>query len=144
MKRTDRPPRMRLARGLAVLALVVSAWARGDDAPVATITVTSATAGSSLGGKLVEGVMHYRDRDYLLTLHGVARSVTTRGTVYSLPTAREIEGIYRSGAKGLQNKSGVTIRFDPPLALESDQLEIELSAGMQPKVSRGQRGSGVE
>ena len=144
MKRTVSVRRWFLIGCAALVALLSSARAFGDDKQVATIVVTSATAGSSLGGKLVEGVMHYRDRDYLLILHGVAKSVTTRGQVYAMPTAREIEGIYRPGAQGLQNKSGVTLRFDPPLQLEKDRLEIELSAGMQPKVSRGQRGSGVE
>jgi len=130
--------------GAALLALLLSARAHGDDAPVASITVTSATAGSSLGGQLVEGVMRFRDRDYLLTLHGVARSVTTRGSVVGLKRARDIEGVFHPVGEGLANKSGVTVRFDPPLSLEGDRLEIELLGGMQPKVSRGNRESGVD
>jgi hypothetical protein len=135
---------MRFAASVALLGLVFSTRARGDDAPVATITVTSATAGSSLGGQLVEGVMKFRDRDYLLTLHGVARSVTTRGSVFGLVRPRDIEGFFKPTNRGLENASGVTIRFEPPVSLESDRLEIEISGGMQPKVSRGQPGSGVE
>ncbi len=150
MRRLDRERSRRALAVALALALGASMTARAEsqqspaEPPVATITVSSATAGSSLGGQLVEGVMRYRDRDYLLTLHGVAKSVTTRGSVFALPTVREIEGIYRRGDQGLKNASGVLIRFDPPLELESDRLEIELSGGMQPKVSRGHRESGVD
>jgi len=84
------------------------------------------------------------DRDYLLTLHGVARSVTTRGSVVGLKRARDIEGVFHPVGEGLANKSGVTVRFDPPLSLEAGRLEIELLGGMQPKVSRGNRESGVD
>ena len=136
--------RVRFLASVAVLALLLPASARSDEAPVATITVTSATAGSSLGGRLVEGVMRFRDRDYLLTLHGVATSVTTRGSVVGLLRARDIEGTFRPADRALKNASGVAIRFDPPLSLEADRLEIEISGGMQPKVSRGHRDSGVE
>lgn len=136
--------RGRFAASITLLALLLPASARSDDAPVATITVTSATAGSSLGGRLVEGVMRFRDRDYLLTLHGVATSVTTRGSVVGLQRARDIEGVFRPTGQELKNTSGVTIRFDPPLSFEANRLEIEISGSMQPKVSRGHRESGVE
>jgi len=141
---TNWPGRKACVAGVALLALLVSAHVRGDDAPVATITVTSATAGSTIGGQLVEGVMRFGDRDYLLTLHGVARSVTTRGSVYGLVRPRDIQGFFKPTDQGVKNASGVVIRFDPPLSLEGDRLEIEISGGMQPKVSRGQPGSGVE
>jgi hypothetical protein len=142
--RMPRRPRGFFVASAAVLALLLAAYARADDAPVATITVTSATAGSSLGGKLVEGVMRFRDRQYLLTLHGVATSVTTRGSVFGLKRAGDIEGVFEPAGDALRNKSGVTVRFDPPLALEAGRLQIEATSGMQPKVSRGHRGSGVE
>ena len=128
----------------AAVLLLLAAHASGDDAPTATITVTCATAGSSLGGKLVEGVMRFRDREYLLTLHGVAKSVTARGSVFRLKRASDIEGAFEPAGDVVRNKAGVTIRFDPPLTLEAGRLQIEVTAGMQPKVSRGNRGSGVE
>jgi hypothetical protein len=129
---------------IALLGLLLPAGARSEDAPAATITVTSATAGSSLEGHLVEGVMRFHDREILLTLHGVATSVSTRGSVTGLLRARDIEGVFRPAGGVLKNASGVTIRFDPPLSLEANRLEIEISGGMQPKVSRGEPGSGVE
>lgn len=134
-----------LATTAAVLVLLLSAGARAEDPSVATITVTSATAGSHLGGKLVEGVMRFRDRTYLVTLRGVATSVTTRGSVTGLKRPSDIDGVYEPAGGVLQNKSGVAILFAPPLTLEeANRLEIEISAGTQPKVSRGQPGSGVE
>jgi hypothetical protein len=142
--RNARRDRIRLAATLALLALLLPVSARSDDAPVATIRVTSATAGSSLGGSLVEGVMRFRDRDYLLTLHGVKTSVTSLGSVSGLLRPRDIEGVFKPANGALKNASDVTIRFVPPLSLEAGSLEIEISGGMQPKVSRGNRESGVE
>src|SRR5258706_12332050 len=128
--------RRRLSAGAALLALLLSARAHGDDAPVASITVTSATAGSSLGGQLVEGVMRFRDRDYLLTLHGVARSVTTRGSVGGLKPARAIEGLLHPSARALQNKAGLTSHLDPPRSLEGDGDELEPVGGIQAECPR--------
>ena len=118
--------------------------AAADDTAVATIKVTSATAGSSLSGRLVEGVMSFRGHDYLLTLRGLAKSVTSVGSVRGLLRARDIEGVFVPTDQGLRNGSGVTIAFDPPLSLEANRLEIEVSSRRSPKVSGGHRESGVE
>jgi len=136
--------KMRAAALLAGLALAFGGTVRADEAAVATITVTSATAGSSLGGKLVEGVMRFRDQQVLLTLRGVSESANTRGTVVGLSKPREIEGTYLPVGDMLRNTNGVTIRFDPPLKLIANKLEIEATAGIQPKNPRGQPGAGVE
>jgi hypothetical protein len=132
-----------LVLGAALIALAICGAAHAEDAPVATISVTSATAGSSLG-QLVEGVMRYRDQKILLTLHGVAKSVTTRGAVFGLQRPRDIEGTFRPVGPVLRNASGVTIRFDPPLILQENRLAIEISGGLQPKVSRGNGEEGVQ
>ena len=129
--------------GSLLLALLPSASPAADEKPVATITVSSATSGSSLG-RLVEGVMSFRGHDYLLTLRGVTESARTVGSVYGLLRPRDIEGVFQPSDQGLRNASGVTIRFDPPLPLGAGGLEIELSSRLNPKVSGGQRGSGVE
>jgi len=128
---------------LAAVLVVVAPLARGDEVPTATIRVSSSTAGSSLG-HLVEAVMTFRDRDYLLTLHGVTGPTQSHGTVYGLARPRDIEGFFKPAGDALRNSSGVTLRFDPPLPLGPDGLEIEVAAGMQPKVSRGSPGAGVE
>jgi hypothetical protein len=136
--------RHRILGGIAALGVtLVGARASADEAPVATITVTSATSGSSLG-KLVEGVMRYRDRQYVLVLRGVAQATTSRGSVFGMQRPKEIEGIFRPVGGVLRNSSGVTIRFEPALSLEKNALEIEISGGLQPKISRGQPDSGVE
>ena len=130
--------------GAAVLALALGSAARADDVPVAKISVTSATAGSHLGGKLVEGFLRFRGGDYLLILRGVAQTVTTRGDVFGAKRARDIGGTYRSENGALKNANGVVIRFDPPIELSEGRLEIEVSAAIQPKQSRGAPGAGVE
>jgi hypothetical protein len=120
------------------LAFLASAPAGSQDsAPVATIKVTSATAGSSLSGRLVEGRMHFRDADYLLALRGLAQSANSTGTVWGLHRTRDIEGHYQPSDQGFRNSAGVTIRFDPPLVLEKNQLEIELLNRRTPKASQG-------
>ena len=133
-----------LVAGTALLALLLTTRALADDAPVATIRVSSATAGSHLGGSLVQGVMRFRDREYLLTLRGVAHSATSVGSVTGLVRPRDIDGAFDASDQGLRNASGVVIRFDPPLSLEEGGLEIELSSRIHPKVSGGHRESGVE
>ena len=129
--------------GSVAIAALVLAWPTLADQPDAIITVTSATAGSSLG-KLVEGRMRFRDREYLLTLRGVAESANSRGTVTGMTRPRDIEGWYDPSGDALRNKNGVTIRFDPPLKLVKNRLEIEATAGIEPKTPRGQPGTGVE
>ncbi len=127
-----------------LLALLLTARVSADEVVVATIQVSSATSGSSLGGRLVEGVMSFRGHDYLLTLRGVSESASTKGSVRGLLRPRDIEGVFEPSDQGLRNDSGVTIRFDPPLSLEAGRLEIEVSSRRSPKVSVGQPESGVE
>ncbi|HXX48899.1 MAG TPA: hypothetical protein VEN47_11750 [Myxococcota bacterium] len=123
--------------------LVWGALARGD-APTATIRVSTATAGSSLG-HLVEGVLTFRDRDYLLKLHGVTGPTQSSGSVYGLTRPRDIEGYFKPFGDGLRNSQGVMLRFDPPLPLGPDGLEVEVAGGLQQKgISRGAPGAGVE
>ena len=129
---------------IAALALGLALAARADEKPDATITVTSATAGSHLGGTLVEGVLRYRDKRVVLTLRGVAEPINTRGTVTGLKRPRDIEGTYLPSGDALRNRSGVTLRFDPPLKLRENKLEIEATVAVQPKNPRGQPGAGVE
>lgn len=143
--------RPRRARRLAgafffhlLLPLLLTASAQAEERVVATIKVTSATAGSSLSGRLVEGVMKFRDAEYLLTLRGLAKSANSSGTVRGLLRARDIAGVFQATDQGLRNASGVTIQFDPPLELAEDRLEIEVSSRRTPKVSGGHRESGVE
>jgi len=126
---------------LALLLFTVAA--RADESPTATIRVSSATAGSSFG-HLVAGVMTFRDQDILLTLHGVTGPAQSRGLVYGLVRPRDIEGFYKPSGDALRSSTGVTLRFDPPLQLGPDGLEIEVNAGMQPKQSRGSPGAGVQ
>ena len=141
---------LRVRRGPAlsvatiVLLALLTAPGRADEATVATITVSSATAGSSLGGRLVQGVMRFRDHEYLLTLRGVVTPTAAVGSVSRLLRPRDIEGVFESTDQGLRNDAGVAIRFEPPLSLERGALEIELSSRMHPKVSGGQRESGGE
>lgn len=127
----------------ALLAFLVTARTRADEQPVARIAVTSATSGSSLSGNLVEGVMSFRDREYLLALRGVTEPAKTVGSVRGLLRARDIEGVFQPSDQGLRNTSGVTIRFDPPLALGAGGLEIQLLNRKYPKVSGG-HSDGVE
>jgi hypothetical protein len=125
------------AAAIFQVALLAIPTADAEDAPVASIEVSSATAGSSLGGRLVEGRMHFRDADYLLTLRGLAQSANSTGSVWGLESSRDIEGHYQAFDQGFRNSAGVTIRFDPPLVLEKDQLEIEILSRRTPKASQG-------
>ncbi|HTO69751.1 MAG TPA: hypothetical protein VMR31_07810 [Myxococcota bacterium] len=127
----------------ALLLLSFAPAARGGDASTATLRVSPATAGSSFG-HLVEGVLTFRDRDVLVTLRGVNSTAESRGAVFGLARPRDIEGKYKGTGAVVQNESGVRIQFDPPLAFGADGFEIAIQAGMQPKVSRGGPGSGVE
>jgi len=135
--------RGRSVASAALLAFLVTARTRADEQPVARIAVTSATSGSSLSGNLVEGVMSFRDREYLLALRGVTEPAKTVGSVRGLLRARDIEGVFQPSDQGLRNTSGVTIRFDPPLALGAGGLEIQLLNRKYPKVSGG-HSDGVE
>ena len=129
---------------VVLLGLLLAAPVAADETPVATIQVSSATAGSSLGGRLVEGRMRFRGHDYLLILRGLAESSRTTGSVYGLLRPRDIEGVFEPADGGLRNASGVEVRFEPPLSLAAGRLEIEVASRRNPKVSGGDRGSGVE
>ena len=147
MNEQDRTRRARWLAGsffLLLLAVLLTASASAEEPVVATIKVSSATAGSSLGGQLVEGLMRFRDAEYLLVLRGLAKSATSTGSVRGLVRPRDIEGFFEPTEQGLRNAAGVTIRFDPPLVLEKDRLQIEVSSRRTPKISGGHRASGVE
>jgi hypothetical protein len=142
---TFEPTARRSFASVALLALLLTFCAGPPgDAPVATIKVSSATSGSHLGGRLVEGLMSFRGNEYILTLRGVEESAQSVGSVRGLLRARDIEGFFKPSDQGLSNASGVTILFDPPLVLGPNGLEIEVASRRSPKVSTGHRESGVE
>ena len=141
---TFKPTARRSFASTVLLALLLTFCAGPGDAPVATIKVSSATSGSTLGGRLVEGLMSFRGNEYILTLRGVEKSAHSMGSVRGLLRARAIEGVFEPTDQGLRNAAGVTIRFDPPLVLGQNKLEIEVSSRRNPKQSSGQPGSGVE
>jgi len=141
---TFKPTARRSFASTVLLALLLTSCAGLGDAPVATIKVSSATSGSHLGGRLVEGLMSFRGNDYILTLRGVEESAQSVGSVRGMLRARDIEGVFKPSDQGLSNASGVTIRFDPPLVLGPNGLEIEVASRRSPKVSTGHRESGVE
>jgi len=133
--------------GLCALALAIASAAPpvgGSEAgrtPAATIVVSSSTAASAIGLTLVEGVLHYRDKVYQVTLRGAQPTAGSTGKVYDLVQARNIEGSYKPVAGGLRNDRGVTIIFEPPIDLSGGQLQIDLSGRRYPKASTGQRGT---
>lgn len=136
----------RTGAAVTVLMLVglLAAAAGGEDPQVvAKIAVSSSPAGSTLGLHLVEGVMTFRGRTYLLTLRGTAGAASAVGSVSNLVRARDIEGVYRLADGELRNEAGVRLRFDPPPALQAGQLQIEIASRIYPKVSTGQ-GNSVE
>ena len=132
---------MALAVLVATAALARVSWAEEARAPEATISVSSSTATSALGLTLVEGVLHHRDKAYLLTLRGAQPATGSTGKVYGLGQPRDIEGSYRPADGGLRNGRGVTIVFDPPLDLPGGQLQVDLTSRVYPKASTGQRGT---
>ena len=90
---------------------------------------------------------NFRDDDYVITLHGVGTATNAKAEVYHLRRAKDIAGEFTpsTDVKGeLRNAAGVMLRFDPPLELDSDDLRIELSHRITPKISGGHRESGVE
>ena len=121
-----------------VLPSVLAVGASGEDV-VAKIAV-SASPAASYFGDLVEGVMEFRGNKYLLRLHGVSVSTSSKGLVFGLRRARDIVGPYTSTADGVRNASGVTIRFDPSLEIRG-ALRIELSARIYPKGPTAQGGN---
>jgi len=134
----------RIAVALLVLVGLLATPASGGDLPVvAKITVSSSPAASTLGLRLVEGVLTFRGRKYLLTLGGTTAATSAVGTVSNLSRARDIEGIYRFVDGELHNEAGVRLRFDPPLPLRGGELQVDIASRIYPKVSTGQ-GNSVE
>jgi hypothetical protein len=135
------------AAGIAaciVLALLLATPGRaGEENVVARIAVSSSPAASTLGLSVVEGVMTFRGRDYLLTLRGAAASSSSVGSVSGLRRARDIEGYFRVEDGALLNESGVRVVFDPPLQIVDGRLQILVASRIYPRVSTGQ-GSRVE
>src|SRR5262245_32949765 len=127
---------------LAILvASILAAGARAEDSAVAKIAVSTSPAASYFGEELIEGVMDFRGRKYLLTLKGPSGAVSSVGSVFGLRRARDIVGLYTPVADGLRNPAGVTIRFDPPLVIRDGPLHIQLASLIYPKVSTGQGGN---
>ena len=138
----------RRMRTFALAALVATAAlgtpaGHGEQArtPEATIVVSSSPVASALGFTSVEGTLRYRDKVYQLTLRGAQPATGSTGKVYDLGPVRSIEGYYTPRDDGLRNDRGVTIVFEPPLDLQSGQLQIDLSSRRYPKGSTGQRGT---
>ncbi len=123
--------------------LLLAGPARGEDEPVARIEIESETAAI---GRLVEGKLTFRGNDYVVTLRGLAEPVRSQGTIDELRRAQDITGVFKPiNAEGdLRNVDGVIIHFDPPLPLDSEGLEIELTSRRTPKISEGHREGGVE
>jgi hypothetical protein len=96
----------------------------------ATIAVSSSAAASALGLTLVEGVLRYRDKVYLLTLRGARPTAGSTGTVYGLEEVHHVEGSYTWVDNELRNQRGVTIVFDPPLDLPGGQLQAASCTSM--------------
>ena len=130
--------------GLAVLVATAALVVRGsfaEEAPDATIVVSSSSVASALGLSLVEGTLRQRDKVYLLALRGAQPSIGSTGKVYGLGQPRDVEGSYKAVDGKLRNDRGVTIIFDPPLDLAGGQLQIDLNTRVYPKASTGQRGT---
>jgi hypothetical protein len=125
--------------GMAIVcASIVGRAAHAEESVVAKITVSASLAASYFGEQPIEGLMDFRGRKYLLTLDGPCGPVSSVGSVFGLRRARDIVGPYTLAADGFRNPAGVTIRFDPPLALRDASLKIELASLIYPKVSTGQ------
>jgi len=127
----------RTAATAIVLASALVGGASPEESAVAKIAV-SASPAASYFGQLIEGVMDFRGRKYLLTLQGTSGAVSSVGSVFGLRRARDIVGHYTPAADGLRNPAGVTIRFDPPLVIRNGPLQIDLASRIYPKVSTGQ------
>jgi uncharacterized protein (DUF58 family) len=127
---------------LALLAASITARAAlAEEFPVARIAVSASPPASYFGERIVEGVMEFRGRKYLLTFHGVGGSAASVGSVFGLRRPQDVVGPYTSTAKGWGNESGVTIRFDPPLEIRDGSLRIRLASRIYPKSSTGQGGN---
>lgn len=126
---------------IAMLAVVIQvAGVRAAEAPVAKMAVSASPAAAQFGETLVEGVMDFQGKRYLLILQGVSGGASSVGSVFGLQRMREIVGSYKPAADGWRNGFGVTIRFEPPLSSRSGTLRINLASQIYPKVSTGQGG----
>jgi hypothetical protein len=132
--------RATVAAVAVLFASIIAGGARGEESPVATVTISGSLSDSYLEERLIEGVMRFRGSKYLLTLHGISGSASSVGSVFGLRRPRDIVGPYTSTADGMRNESGVTIRFEPPLETRGRTLRIELSSRVYPKASTGQGG----
>jgi hypothetical protein len=134
----------RAAVAIAILlALILPGTIHAEETASAKITVSASPAGSYFGDRLIEGVMEFQGKKYLLTLLGTSGSAASVGSVFGLHRVRDIIGHYTATAGGLRNESGVTIRFDPPLAISGSPLHINFASRIYPKASTGQ-GSDLE
>ena len=125
----------------ALLAAALDAGVgRGEESAVAKIAVSASPPASYYGDRVVEGVMEFRGRKYLLTLQGIGGSASSVGSVRGLRRPQDVVGPYTSAPDGLRNESGVTIRFDPPLEIRDGTLRIRLASRIYPKSSTGQGG----
>ena len=125
---------------IAMLTVVIqAAGVCAAESPAAKMKV-SASPAASFGGSLVEGVMEFQGRRFLLILQGVSGVPSSVGLVFELQRVREIVGPYKRTEDGWRNRFGVTIRFDPPLESPSGALRIKLASQIYPKVSTGQGG----
>lgn len=126
----------------AAMAMVVvsmlTGGVHGDESAAAKITISASPAASYFGERPVEGVMEFRGHKYLLTLRGISGPASSLASVFGLRRARDIVGPYTAAADGWRNSAGVTVRFDPPLAVREGSLRIELASRIYPKVSIGQ------
>src|SRR5215468_9456578 len=116
-----------------VVAAILSGGAHAEESAVAKVTISASPAASYFGERLIEGVMDYRGHKYLLTLQGISGPASSVASVFGLRRARDIAGTYTPTADGLRNPSGVTMRFDPPLAIGEGQLRVELASRIYPK-----------
>jgi hypothetical protein len=136
---------MKRTSTLAPLVFLLGLWLGGSapaaDPSVATIRISSAPAG---GGGLVQGVMTFRGQEYVVELRGLTAPANTHGVVEGVKQPRDVEGRYHASERGLTNESGVTLRVTPPLSVGEKGLEIEVTGGVQPKISRGHRETGVD
>ena len=120
--------------------VIQAAGVRAAESPADKMKVSASPAAALYGGNLVEGVMDFHGRGYLVILQGVSGAPSSVGLVFGLQRLREIDGPYKPTEDGWRNSFGVTIRFEPPLAIPSETLRINVASQIYPKVSTGQGG----
>ena len=126
---------------IAMLAVVIqAAGVRAAESPDAKIAVSASPAAAAFRTSLVEGLMEFHGRRFLLILQGVSGAPSSVGLVFGLQRLREIVGPYKPTAEGWRNSFGIIIRFEPPLVIPSETLGIKIASQIYPKVSTGQEG----